>query len=81
MPSLNRDNQKILLDYQEQLAFIQSELSTDRGRLFQAKKQNESPELIQSIETDIQMLEAGIDKTQDWIQKLKQNQTSENHAD
>jgi hypothetical protein len=60
-----------LLEYQDQLAFVQSELIEDRSKLARAKKQLADPEEIQAIETDITNLELAVDKIQAQILILK----------
>lgn len=60
-----------LAEYQEQLAFIQSEISADRSRLAKAKMNNVAPEKIKNIERDITNLELAIDRCQTNIIAIK----------
>lgn len=60
-----------LAEYTSILAFIQSELISDRSKLSKAKKENQPTEVIEMIESDIEKLEQGIDRYQGWISLLK----------
>lgn len=60
-----------LADYTETLAFVQDELKDDREKLAQAREQNKSTDIIALLESDIEKLEKGIDRYQEWINLLQ----------
>jgi hypothetical protein len=60
-----------ILEYQDQLSFIQSELVADRAKLQQAKNQNWPIEMIREIEQDITNMETAVDQVQQKIKMIQ----------
>lgn len=60
-----------LRDYQDQLAFVQSELISDRVRLANAKAADTPASELKKMEQDIANLEIAVDQIQAKILQLK----------
>lgn len=80
--SLNQLNEELrekIADYENALAFVQSELIADRAKLGKAKLDNQPVEVINMILEDIAKLEKGVDQYQGWL-KLFQEQLQKNES-